>query len=342
MKLVLFLNMGGATSPNECKIFLKNMFNDPYILPIKSPKIRALIAFLITQIRTPQMQKNYAKIGGKSPLNEITQNLCDKLNEKFNTKNSAKNAENSAFDSKNSAQSIEKTQFDFINTYVPPFAKDVLDKYEFSENDEIVLFPLYPHYSQTTVKSALNCVFNELENRNSSIEVEIENGEKILIECKNKIPAKVRTIDIFYENEAYNALIIKHILEAKAKFRAQTLIFSAHSLPVRTIKRGDPYEKHIKAHFELLKTRLSAEFSDIELGFQSRLGPVKWLGPNTSDILARLHGTALIYPLSFCIDCSESVFELDIEYRKIAPHDYRVISCPNSSVEFVEFVEKLL
>lgn len=399
MKLVLFLNMGGATSKNECKMFLKNMFNDYNILPIKSPFLRYLVAFLITNLRSLQMQKNYEKIGGKSPLNEITAKLCEILNEKFEnlfeishenlrqnltlktknlrqnlilktSKNKIQALKSGEISSKNPTPNLIK--FDFINTYVPPFARDVLKKYKFNESDEITLFPLYPHYSQTTVKSALECVLKEInpsqiqanlakipalnlkqispknpnlntkishKNKDLNTEILAQNFSQKSQILSTKFPAKFSKIDIFYENEIYNALIIKHILDAKKAFKkAKILIFSAHSLPKRTIKMGDPYEGQIKAHFTLLKTRLKPHFSDIKLGFQSRLGPIKWLGPNTSDILANLNAPALIYPLSFCIDCSESVFELDIEYRKIAKQDYFVIPCPNFSAEFVEFI----
>ncbi|HEG1405086.1 TPA: ferrochelatase, partial [Campylobacter jejuni] len=80
MKLVLFLNMGGATNLQDCEVFLKNMFNDPYILGIKNRFLRKFVAWIITKARVKAMQENYKKMGGKSPLNELTQSLCDKLN----------------------------------------------------------------------------------------------------------------------------------------------------------------------------------------------------------------------------------------------------------------------
>ena len=331
MKLVLFLNMGGVTKPEHCALFLKNMFNDPYILTIKNDLLRAFVAWCITKARAKTMQKNYEFLGGKSPLNELTARLCERLNKDFASanlnENSAPNGANlSTNESKNAPQnSQEKITFDFINTYVPPFADEVLAKYCFTKDDEIVLFPLYPHHSQTTVLSSLECVKKALS--------------------KAQIQSKVREIEVFYTNEQYNALIIKHILQANDDFekgREKTLIFSAHSLPVSTIQAGDIYQKHIEAHFALLKERLMPYFKDIVLGYQSKIGPVKWLAPATSEILANLDNVALIYPLSFCIDCSESVFELDIEYRKIAKNDYKVITCPNDSAEFAEFIKAYL
>lgn len=312
--------MGGVSKPEDCALFLKNMFNDPYILTIKNTFLRTFVAWCITKARTKTMQKNYEHLGGKSPLNELTARLCERLNEE------CENARNSSTPSANeNKNTCNEVKFDFINTYVPPFADEVLARYHFTKDDEIVLFPLYPHHSQTTVFSSLEYIKKALS--------------------KAQIQAKVSQIEVFYTNELYNEMIIAHILKANEDYekgRQKTLIFSAHSLPVSIVKAGDIYEKHINAHFELLKERLAPHFKDIVLAYQSKLGPIKWLAPATSEILANLDNIALIYPLSFCIDCSESVFELDIEYRKIAKNDYKVIKCPNHSDEFVKFIKAYL
>ncbi|EAH8699254.1 ferrochelatase [Campylobacter jejuni] len=299
MKLVLFLNMGGATNLQDCEVFLKNMFNDPYILGIKNRFLRKFVAWIITKARVKAMQENYKKMGGKSPLNELTQSLCDKLNLKQ-----------------------DEFKFDFVNLYVPPFATEILQKYTLNASDEIILFPLYPHHSYTTVTSSLEVLQNEIS--------------------KQKIQAKVKTIDIFYKNELYNEMIVSHILAKKSKFDAKILIFSAHSLPQSIIDKGDLYEKHVNDHVEILKEKLKDHFDEFILAYQSKLGPVKWLEPNTSDILANLDNKALIYPISFCIDCSETIFELGMEYKHLAKCDYDLITCPNDSDEFIHFILKYL
>ncbi|MBK2000695.1 ferrochelatase [Campylobacter sp. 2018MI35] len=299
MKLVLFLNMGGATNLKDCKTFLKNMFNDPYILGIKNKFLRQFVAWMITLSRTKAMQQNYIKMGGKSPLNEITYKLCHQLN------------------------SLQKEfKFDFINLYVPPYANEVLKKYSLNSKDEIILYPLYPHHSCTTVTSSLDVLQREIEKLN--------------------ITSKIKIMDIFYKNTIYNQMIISHILDKKNHFNAKTLIFSAHSLPVSLIKKGDLYEKHINEHVQILKEKLKNHFEEIILSYQSKLGPIKWLEPSTSDILSKLKNKALIYPISFCIDCSETIFELGIEYRDLASQDYALISCPNHSDEFIDFILKSL
>ena len=291
MKYVFFLNMGGVNDIKECEVFLKNMFNDPYILGIKNKFLRKFVAFVIRKSRIKAMIKNYEKMGGKSPLSEITQKLCDKLNKKK-----------------------DDFKFDFISLYVPPFANEVLNKYDFKNYDEIILFPLYPHHSNTTVTSSLELIKKQLKKLN----------------IKNKI----KIIDVFFDDEIYNEMIIKHILEKKQD--EKILIFSAHSLPVSTIKKGDLYEKHVNEHVKILKEKLKDKFDDILLSYQSKLGPIKWLEPSTSEVLSNLKEKALIYPISFCIDCSETIFELGIEYKNLA--NYELVKCPNDSDEFVNFI----
>lgn len=295
MKVVYFLNMGGVNKLDECELFLKNMFNDENILDIKSAFLRKMISFFIRKSRIKQMKKNYIQIGSKSPLSDIQSSLCDKLN-----------------------QMQSEYLFDYISTYVPPFAKDVLAKYQFSDDDEVILFPLYPHYSQTTVKSALN---------------DFKKHYKAL--------AKVKIVDVFYDDMDYNDLIIKQILAKQEEAKANVLILSAHSLPQKIINKGDAYEKHILKQFSLLKERLKYDFKYIELAYQSKLGPVKWLEPSISDVLTQYDKkglSVLIYPLSFCIDCSETVFELAIEYKHQYKHKYNLCECLNDSDDFCAYI----
>ncbi|MBM0637662.1 ferrochelatase [Campylobacter sp. VicNov18] len=295
MKLVLFLNMGGASNLQECELFLKNMFNDPYILNIKNNFLRKTLAWIITKARKKAMQENYKQMGGKSPLNQLTQSLCDKLNAQQN-----------------------HFHFDFVNLYVPPFAKEVLLKYSLSSKDDLILFPLYPHHSSTTVTTSLQFLQKQIQ--------------------ALKIPAKLTTIDVFYKDPLYNQMILTHILEKQKQSQAKILIFSAHSLPLSVIKKGDLYEQHVNEHFHILKQNLKDHFQDFILSYQSKLGPIKWLEPSTSQILADLKAPALIYPISFCIDCSETIFELGIEYKYLTKHPYDLISCPNDTKEFIHFI----
>ena len=293
--VVILLNMGGPNNLSEVKLFLTNMFNDKYILPIKSPKIRSFVAAFITKMRAKEAQGNYKALGGKSPMPAITQRLVDKLN-----------------------FVQQEILFDYAMRYTPPFAKNVLAKYKDAKS--ITLFALYPHHSQTTVLSSYEDAKDAANSLGLSIKAQIEP---------------------FYKDDEYNNIIINSIKSSVNDSKNAHLIFSAHSLPQSIINKGDLYEKHINEHIQILSAKL--DFKDICLAYQSRLGPIKWLGPNISSVLSSLKGErVVIYPLSFCIDCSESDFELDILYRQYAKtvgiSEYTVVKAPNDSTDFVRYI----
>lgn len=304
-RVVILLNMGGVDNLSQVRVFLTNMFNDPYILGIKNRHLRAFVAWMITMMRLKPATQNYIQLGGKSALGDITRSLVAKLNSKFG---------------------FDNLIFDYAMNYTPPFASDTLEKYK--DADEIVLFPLYPHHSVTTITSSLDSAKRAIENLG--------------------IKAKIKVVDYFYQNSKFNDIIVSHIAKGLGDDDASKidLIFSAHSLPQKVIDSGDLYEKHLNEHLEILKSNLNncgLRFNSVSLAYQSRLGPVKWLGPNLSEVLPSLSSKrAMIYPISFCIDNSETDFELAIEYKHIADDNkfdyYKVVKAPNDSDEFISFI----
>ncbi|MBO5062945.1 MAG: ferrochelatase [Campylobacter sp.] len=304
-RVVILLNMGGVDNLSQVRVFLTNMFNDPYILGIKNRHLRAFVAWMITMMRLKPATQNYIQLGGKSALGDITRSLVAKLNSKFG---------------------FDNLIFDYAMNYTPPFASDTLAKYK--DADEIVLFPLYPHHSVTTIASSLDSAKRAIGNLD--------------------IKAKIKVVDYFYQNSKFNDIIVSHIAKSLGDDDASKidLIFSAHSLPQKVIDSGDLYEKHLNEHLEILKSNLNncgLRFNSVSLAYQSRLGPVKWLGPNLSEVLPSLSSKrAMIYPISFCIDNSETDFELAIEYKHIADDNkfdyYKVVKAPNDSDEFISFI----
>jgi ferrochelatase len=129
-----------------------------------------------------------------------------------------------------------------------------------------------------------------------------------------------------------------------AEYTDFDIIFSAHGLPQKIVDAGDPYQRHIERHVELLKTKLKEhkmDFHQVHLAYQSKVGPMKWLEPSLEDALQRVRNRGvIIYPIAFTIDNSETDFELEIEYREIAEEmgfrEYRVCRCVNDSPKFVE------
>lgn len=310
-KAVILLNMGGPNNESEIELFLKNMFNDPEILLIKSKFWRRNLAFIITHFRKKTARENYKPFKMCSPINKITRNLVEKLN-----------------------ANQSEIKFDYAMNYTPPFADETLKKY--ADFDEITLFPLYPHFSKTTILSSLQSAQQAAQN----------------LGIKN-----IKIVDFFYENKFYNEIILDLIRAKIATFSteqiAQTsLIFSAHSLPQKHILSGDIYEQHINSHVEILRNLLAQNdilFKSVNLAYQSRLGPIKWLSPSVFDTLKNLsqngEKNVLVFPISFCIDNSETKFELEIFYKneatKLGIENFNVCECPNFGDKFVNFIKDL-
>ena len=348
-KALILLNMGGPNNLSEVEVFLKNMFNDPFILGIKSDFWRSVLAAIIVKSRAAAARSNYEKLGGRSPICSITAALCEQVNElaraelsaglKFKNAADAGAADEPSRDAPTQGETpqneapknekpIDELVCDYAMNYTPPFAEDVFKKY--ANFDEIILMPLYPHFSKTTVQSSL-----------CSAEAALKR-----LGIKN-----YKIVDIFYDSAAYNEILLNLIAECVSKFSADeisqiSLIFSAHSLPVKMVAAGDPYEAQVEAHVEILQDLLAArgiKFKEIILAYQSRLGPVKWLEPNIADVLRDLQSKkALIFPIAFCVDNSETDFELDIFYRARAREldyeYYEVCKCPNSREDFAKFI----
>ncbi len=226
---------------------------------------------------------------------------------------------------------LPDTYVTFAMRYTPPFCNAIIQELQRRNIQDVFLLPMYPHYSTTTTLSSLE---------------DFQESAKRL-----GYQANMRYIERFFENDGYNALLIKKIKEALNNEDASQieLIFSAHSLPQKIVNQGDPYAKEIALHVTIL-TRLLHEanlhFKAVHIAYQSKLGPVKWLEPSLDETLRKLENkNVIIVPLSFTIDNSETEFELCIEYQEIAHQlgfeTYRVARCPNDDDEFVRVVARL-
>jgi len=201
---------------------------------------------------------------------------------------------------------------------------------EFQEEgvEELILFPMYPHYSTTTTLSSVE----DVEARCEAMEYR----------------PKIRVVEPYYDD--YDYLSIQAELIARAAegidTREYDLILSAHGLPMSIIRAGDPYEKQVEANVSALKIVLRERgviFKNIKLAYQSKVGNAAWLEPNLADVLRKPKNLkVIIFPLAFTIDNSETIFELDREHREIAEkigyEDYRVARCPNDSEAFARFI----
>ena len=296
-RAIVLMNMGGPNNLDEVKVFLKNMFNDKYIIGAPKP-IRALIAKIIIFRRLNIAKENYRQLGGVSPIVGYTKRLVRRL------------------------QKIVDADVFYEMGYTYPFAKDVMEKIK--NYDEIYAIPMYPHHSQTTTLSSI----------------------EDFMDCAKsyKIEQKVKTIDSYYDNPLYNKAIVDRIKEALKNDKAEDfeLVFSAHGLTQKIIDKGDLYQKHILANVECVKKELKLQginFKKIDVAYQSRVGPMKWLQPYMEDKLKELGKSVIICPISFTVDNSETLGELVLEYGELAKEhgirDYRVAKAPNNNEYFL-------
>lgn len=214
-----------------------------------------------------------------------------------------------------------------VMRYTPPFAKEIISQMKKDGIKEVLLLPLYPQYSTTTTKSSL---------------------EDFIKFAKNSF--SISSIETFYKNDKFNECIVNEILNNVEDETSYNLVFSAHGLPQKIVDAGDPYEKQMKEHVKILSEELQKRgknFKSINLAYQSKVGPLKWLEPSLENMLKNFKNeNVIIYPLSFIVDNSETVFELDIEYKEIAHEigikEYKVCNCVNDSEEFIEAIKDII
>ena len=303
--------MGGPNNIEEVPLFLENMFNDKNIITVKSDLLRSFIASMIVKFRGNEAKKNYALLGGKSPLKDYTKTLIKKLQAIY-----------------------PDTYITYAMRYTPTFVNVVVDELKDKEIQEITLLPLYPHYSTTTTKSSVEDFMDELARYKKSYTPAVHTLE--------------RFYDNTFYNELIIESIKETLANDKAE--DFDLVFSAHSLPQKIIDKGDPYQSEVIENIGLLKYMLknaNMHFASISLAYQSKLGPVKWLEPNLEEKLHEYkRKKVIIYPISFILDNSETEVELDIEYRHVAKQncikEYRVCRCIGERDGFVKLVEELI
>jgi len=281
-KAVILFNLGGPDKLESVEPFLFNLFNDSAIISIPSI-FRYPLAKLISKRRAPIAQNIYKKIGNKSPILELTQDQ-------------AKNLEN------NLKKEGNYRCFVVMRCWHPR-ASDVIKKVKEYNPEEIILLPLYPQYSASTSGSSIN-EWNDL-------------CEKTNYKIKTKTVCCYPTESNFI---ASHVSLIKKTLQHVENNNFK-LIFSAHGLPENKIKKGDPYQWQVEQTVKEIMSKLKTENLDHAISYQSRVGPMKWIGPSTdSEIIkySKEKKGIVIVPVAFVSDHSETLVELDIEYKKLA------------------------
>jgi len=281
-KAVILFNLGGPDSLENVEPFLFNLFNDPAIISIPS-FVRYPLAKFISKRRAPVAQNIYREIGNKSPILKLTEKQAQSLQD-----NLLKKGDYKCF---------------IVMRCWHPRASDVIKKVKEYNPEEIILLPLYPQFSATTSGSSIG-EWNELCKKENYV-------------VKTKTICCYPTENNFIESHAN--LIRKTIKNLENKnFK---LIFSAHGLPESKIKKGDPYQWQVEKTVEGIISKLKDENLNCIISYQSRVGPLKWIGPSTDEIIIQYSKEKkgiIIVPVAFVSEHSETLVELDIEYKKLA------------------------
>ena len=282
---ILLMNMGGPATLDDVEPFLYNLFMDPDIIEIPLGKLlRPFIARKISKKRSAKVRGYYEKIGGGSPLLRLTENQAKAL--------------------ETTLSSCGDFKTFVAMRYSPPFTEEAISKMILEEPGRIVLLPLYPQYSGTTSGSS----FNEFHRIWKKIGREGVN----IVEIKD-----------WHNHSGYiNAWVdlIKESLEVTGNDNTH-IIFSAHGIPQKMVENGDPYQKQTEETVRLILEKLKWEGA-WHLSYQSKVGPVKWLEPATDKLLEELGQrgveSVLMVPISFVSDHSETLYEMDIQYKEMA------------------------
>ena len=282
-KAVILFNLGGPDKLENVEPFLFNLFNDPAILNLPT-FLRYPLAKLISNRRAPTAKKIYQEIGGASPILKLTIEQSSALEKRLNES-----------DKKN-----EYKCFVVMRCWNPRAEKVINDVRSYNP-EEITLLPLYPQFSAATSGSSIK--------------------EWRDVCKKNNYKTKTSTI-CCYPTDTF--FIKSHTNEIKSKIKNLVnykLIFSAHGLPEKNIKKGDPYQWQVEQSVKDIVKNLGLENVDWILSYQSRVGPLKWIKPSTDNVIienSKLGKKIVLVPIAFVSEHSETLVELDIEYKELA------------------------
>lgn len=308
---VVLYNLGGPDSPEAVQPFLFNLFNDPFIMRQPAP-IRWLLAKLISSRRAPVAKRIYAEIGGRSPILEETQKQADALATVLD--------------------GSDEFQVFVAMRYWKPFADECAANVKSFDPDRVVLLPLYPQFSTTTTQSFLS----------------------VWGDAARKTGLSCPTASLCcYPSEAgfTNAIaaLTRTQIDAVDDQGALRVLFSAHGLPQKFIADGDPYQAQVEITVAAVLEKLSLPDLDHVICYQSRVGPIEWLRPYTDDEIKRAgeeNKTVIVVPVAFVSEHSETLVELDIEYRKLAVESgvpaYHRVSTVRTHPDFIDGLARLV
>jgi ferrochelatase len=291
---VVLFNLGGPDDLQAVEPFLVNLFSDREIIELPlGAALQPLMARIIAKMRGPSVRRNYERIGGGSPQLRITRAQAAALEAQLNAL----------------VDGHPRFKVCISMRYSHPAAADALTEIAAAGIRRIVTLTLFPHYSKATTGSSRQ----EFDRTLARDEWRSRGFE-------------VTHIDAYPDDEKYLEAMADTVHRAWLQIPASrrnsaVVLFSAHGLPQKFIDQGDPYVDHIQATRYGIVERLRLPNRDL-LAYQSRTGPVKWLGPGTEEVIEELGRDGvkdlLIVPLSFVSDHIETLYEVDLLFADTA------------------------
>ena len=310
-KAVILFNLGGPDKIENVEPFLFNLFNDPAILNLPTI-LRYPLAKLISNRRAPVAKKIYEELDGSSPILKLTEERSEALEIKLNQ-----------------TETDSEYKCFIVMRCWNPRANDVIKDVQSFNPREIILMPLYPQYSAATSGSSIK--------------------EWKDVCRKNNYRVKTSTICCYPTDQNFINAHTKEIIKKIKDLKNFKLIFSAHGLPEKNIKKGDPYQWQVEQSVKKIVENLNIENLDWILSYQSRVGPLKWIGPSTEDIIvenSKLGKHIVLVPIAFVSEHSETLVELDIEYKEIADtngcKNYTRVPALGINEDFIKAMSELI
>ncbi|KAK2509736.1 hypothetical protein MC885_020766 [Smutsia gigantea] len=289
---ILLLNMGGPETLGEVHDFLLRLFLDRDLMTFP---IQDKLAPIIAKRRTPKIQEQYSRIGGGSPIKMWTSKQGEGMVK--------------LLDELSPHTAPHKYYIGF--RYVHPLTEEAIEEMERDGLERAIAFTQYPQYSCSTTGSSLNAIYRYYN------------------KVGRKPTMKWSTIDRWPTHPLLIQCFADHILKELDHFPPEkrnevVILFSAHSLPMSVINRGDPYPQEVGATVQSVMDKLS--FSNpYRLVWQSKVGPMPWLGPQTNKTIKGLcergRKNILLVPIAFTSDHIETLYELDIEYSQVLANE---------------------
>jgi ferrochelatase len=313
---VVLFNLGGPDGPDAVQPFLFNLFNDPAIIGIPQP-LRWGLATVISRRRAPVAREIYARIGGGSPLLGNTQVQAMALEAALRVAPSMADGDMRCFIAMRYWHPLTDAAARTVREYGP---------------DRIVLLPLYPQFSTTTTGSSLDAWHRAA--RAVGLDV------------------PTHTICCYPDMDGFVAATAASIRPALVAARAAgtpRVLFSAHGLPKKIVAAGDPYQWQVERTAAAVVERLNETGLDWSTCYQSRVGPLEWIGPATDAEIVRAGRDGrpvVVVPLAFVSEHSETLVELDIEYRHLAETSgvpaYHRVATVDAAQPFIEGLARLV